>query len=212
MKLSEALLLQEGDLVDVRSPGWQGGRACWCKVLVVSSKGGVYVREPSAHGRWVQYHHVVALARHEELTETERAHQRYEVERFQANRERLRQKERQWWLRYVRQLRPQKLYQFVWDELEDGEARALEALQATANARGLQADATTWRRIGRVLGCNKDSHFWRLPSQDDGSVVVMPISASSAPEPDRRGAHDPRPRNEPAARASSPASPVLPAG
>ena len=64
MKRCEDLALQEGDLVDVSAPDWQGGRAYDCKVLVVSSKGGVLVArgtwEPS---RWVQFHHVMATGR-----------------------------------------------------------------------------------------------------------------------------------------------------
>ena len=102
MKRSEALALQEGDLVDVRAPDWRGRhRVIVCKVLIVSSKGGVYVTESSlvAGGRWVQFHHVVALGQREGLTEGERTSQRYEVERFRARRERLRQKA-------LRKLRP----------------------------------------------------------------------------------------------------------
>ena len=170
MKRSEALALQEGDLVDVRAPDWQGGSGYRCKVLIVSSKGGVYVTESSlvAGGRWVQFHHVVALGQREGLTEGERTSQRYEVERFQARRERLRQKA-------LRKLRPQALYAFVWDELEGSEGCSLEALQAKAGVRSLQADATTWRRIGQILGCSKDPQVWRMPpGRLNTSVLMMP--------------------------------------
>ena len=139
MKRCEALTLQEeGDLVDVKAPDWQGGRGYRCKVLVVSSRGGVFVTGGSWAnqwgdlGRWTQYHHVVALGRREELTETERARQRREVERYQLVREQSRQKARK---NYLRNRIPQELYNFVWDELEDAEGRALEALQAKARAR-----------------------------------------------------------------------------
>jgi hypothetical protein len=170
MKRSEALALQEGDLVDVSAPGWQGGRAYGRKVLIVSSKGGVFVTRSiwEAGGRWVQFHHVVALGQREELTEKERANQIYEVERFQARRERLRQKT-------LRKRTPQALYAFVWDELEGGEGRSLEVLQAKAGTRGLQADTTTWDRIGRILGCSRDPQVWRMPlGKRNTSVLVMP--------------------------------------
>jgi len=121
-------------------------------VLVVSSRGGVFVTEGlwgplvdrwGNWGRWVQYHHVVTLGRRGELTSEERARQYREVERFAAKREQWRQETREY---YLRNRTPQELYNFVWDELEDGEGFMLEALQAKARARGLQANASTWRR------------------------------------------------------------------
>ncbi len=180
MKRCEALALREGDLVDVRAPRWQGGRAYGCKVLVVSSRGGVYITGGQncwgERARWVQYHHVVALGEHEELTEKERAIQFWELERFQAYRERTRQKASKY---YLRNRTPQELYNFLWNELEDGEGCALEALQAKARARGLQADAATWQRVGRVLGYSAENpQFWRMPLQRAGSVIVMPGKAS----------------------------------
>lgn|SRR5262245_43230081 len=166
MRLCEALGLQEGDLVDVRAPDWQGGRAYDCTVLIVSSRGGVFVAGGWGNlARWVQYHHVVALGRREELSETEHARQQREVERYQSVREQGRQKARK---QYLRNRTPQELYDFVWDELEDGEGCELETLQAKARARGLQADAVTWRRIGRVLGYSKNPQFWRMPPQMNG--------------------------------------------
>lgn len=173
MKRFEALALQEGDLVDMRAPGWQGGWAYSCKVLVVSSKGGIFVvGNFRGTGGWAKFHHVVATGRRSGLTEQERAVQHREVERFQSYREELRRKTREG---YLRKRAPQALYDFVWDELENSEGCALEVLQAKARARGLEADATTWRRIGRVLGCSKDPQFWRTPlGRMDSSVIVMP--------------------------------------
>ena len=164
--------MQEGDLVDVRAPDWQGGRAYRCKVLIVSSRGGIYV-VTGERGRWARYHHVVALGVREGLTEEEHARQLYEVDRFTARREWGRQKARE---HYLRNRTPQELYNFVWDELEDGEGCELEALQAKAKARGLQADATTWRRVGRVLGYDGNPRFWKMPAQRADSVIVMPSS------------------------------------
>jgi hypothetical protein len=188
MKRCEDLALQEGDLVDVSAPDWQGGRAYDCKVLVVSSKGGVLVARGTweAGGRWVQYRHVVALGRREELTEKERDSQRYEVERFQSDCERRQRKAKE---RYLRRRSPQALYHFVWDELGDSEGCALEALQAKAKARGLEADAVTWRRIGRVLGCGKDPQFWRTPlGKPNISVIVEPRRLPAA-SPDQYSGH-----------------------
>jgi len=163
MKRCEALALQEGDLVDVRAPNWQGGRVYGCKVLIVSSKGGIYI----SGARWVQYHPAVALGRRGELTERERASQLWEIERFQTYREQMRQKERK---QRLRNLRPQELYQFAWDQLED--TLTLEDLQARALAQGLGADAATWKRIGRVLLSSKG---WKRSD----SVIVMPGAAAS---------------------------------
>ena len=57
----------------------------------------------------MQFHHVVALGQREELTAKERESQRYEVERFQAKRERLRQETRK---SCLRNRTPQALYDF----------------------------------------------------------------------------------------------------
>jgi hypothetical protein len=90
MKLIETLSLQEGDLVDVHTPAWQGGDR-FGKVLLVSSKGGIYVGKEWCHppggpyvsSRWAQYHHVKPLGRREPLTEKERAVQLTEIEKVQ---------------------------------------------------------------------------------------------------------------------------------
>jgi hypothetical protein len=139
-------------------------------MLVVSSKGGVFVTgDMWGAARWVQYHHVVALGQREELTEKERARQRREVERFQAKRKQWRQK-------------AGELYNFVWDELEDGEGCMLETLQTKARARGLRASAKTWWRIGQVLGYDGKAQFWKMPRRLARSTIVMP----SAMRPDCR--------------------------
>jgi hypothetical protein len=176
MKRSAALALQEGDLVDITAPDWQGGRNYDCKVLVVSSRGGVYVtggmwdlpmdRWGNA-GRWMQYHHVTATGRREELTDKERTWQHIEVERFRAARERDQQKDRELISR-------NKLYDFIWNELEGCDGCSLDELQAKAKLRGLRPRATTWQRAGRVLGVAGDPQFWKI-SPSGASTIVMPL-------------------------------------
>jgi hypothetical protein len=43
MKKCDALRLQAGDLVDVLAAGWRSERSYGRKVLIVSSKGGIYI-------------------------------------------------------------------------------------------------------------------------------------------------------------------------
>jgi hypothetical protein len=172
MKLKEALNLREGDLVDVGLPNFQEGGVRMhygCKVLIISSKGGIYVSERDWRAFWTRYHYARLLGWCEALTERERELQVGEIERFEGYRVELRGKERE---RRLRNLRPQELYCFLHGVLEGGESYALEELQARARASGLEADAVTWRRVWRVVS------GWRF-SNRELSKIVMPASAVS---------------------------------
>ncbi len=63
MKRCEALALQEGDLLDVRAPEFRGGHHYGCKVLIVSSRGSIYIADRYEPSRWVQYHFATLLSR-----------------------------------------------------------------------------------------------------------------------------------------------------
>src|SRR5262249_60530487 len=113
MKLTEALKLREGDLVEVRIPDYQAGgiKDCIdCKVLIVSSRGAVYAIRGRHFllgwgPRWVPYRQVRLLGGCEALTEQERVLQVAEIGRFEGYRAERRRKEGE---RRLRGLRPQE--------------------------------------------------------------------------------------------------------
>jgi hypothetical protein len=67
MKRCEALALQEGDLLDVRAPEFRGGHHYGCKVLIVSSRGSIYIADRYEPSRWVQYHFATLRGQREAL-------------------------------------------------------------------------------------------------------------------------------------------------
>jgi hypothetical protein len=172
MKRMDALKLQEGDLVDISSSRWQGISEYRAKVLIVTSRGGVFIATGTWElPRWVKYSRVIPCNEHEDLTERERLYQLSEVVRFNEYRAKVLPKYRN---RRLRNLKPQALYRYVLSLLENHESHPLVELQAKARAYGLEADDKVWHRIGRVLiGREVDHAGWKLPGKPD-SVIVMP--------------------------------------
>lgn len=170
MKLVDALKLQAGDLIDLNIPIGRHHGAYTAKVLVVTSHGGIFF-VPSSKFRswgWTQYRWAKSLGRREELTDQERLLQisvtagcnAYRIGKWEKERKQL-----------LRNRRPDELYRFVLMTLEDGEPHALEELQELARGRGMEADAVTWARIKRVLGCEASENWQLAPPR---SVIVMP--------------------------------------
>ena len=165
MKKCDALKLQEGDLVNVKASLYGGDLVSSAKVLIVTARGGVYLSRCSKWecSFWTQYNFVKPLGKREELTETERKTQLYEVERFKEYHQMIGQKNHDRWIRRLNKLKPKELYIFVWDKLYDGKSHSFEELKAQAKDHGLEAEDIVWERIGRALvERDADPNVWKL--------------------------------------------------